>query len=128
MTKPITAGHAALDESKCPLSHCEPMGLIHGYAGVSQRRDHQAVPIRQHLIVQAWSNALAACRKEFTPQAGKADVLIRLTRIRLAVVGVGRVAGAWSQPLEPIEDSVSVKISARRHVITVGKKVNIVGT
>src|SRR5262252_11099059 len=128
MTEPITSRHAALDESECPLSDCEPMGLIQGYAGICQRCDHQAVPIRQHLVVQPRPNALVAYRKELTPQAGKADVLIHFSMVRLAAAGMGRVASDFRQPVESVKDILPFEISLRGHVITMRKIVSVVGT
>ncbi len=60
MTEPIALRHLARDEIEGALCHRDPVRLIEQHAGIDQRRDHQPVPVRQHLVVEAGPHAAFA--------------------------------------------------------------------
>src|SRR6266849_4912921 len=77
MAETVALGHVTFDERERLLSSGEPRGLIEHGAGVCQGRDHQPVPIGEHLVVQTRSYALVPRRQEFMPQCRKAGVVGR---------------------------------------------------
>ena len=60
MAEPVAAGHACGDEVEGARGHLDPGRLAQHDAGVGQRRDHQAVPVGQHLVVEAGPTRVAA--------------------------------------------------------------------
>ena len=72
------------------------------HAGVDQRRDHHAVPVRQHLVVESGAHPLVAHREQ-PLRASDASRVSSSARRR--------------HPREPVEDGVALEIALGRDVV-----------
>ena len=98
-------------KSKGALGGFEPVGAVEGVGGIGERRDHQAVPIGEHLVVEAGTNARCATREQLLAHLGKP----------LLGLGVAQRDGA-----EPVEDIVALEIPLRRHAVDFRKELGVI--
>ena len=61
-------------------SHGDPAGLIERDAGVGEGRDHQAVPVRQNLVIEARAHPARTHRQELGPHRGKPFLILHAAR------------------------------------------------
>ena len=109
MPEAVALGHAAHNEVEGPGRHFDPGRLAQHGPGIRQRRDHQAVPVGQHLVVEARPHPIAAQHKKLVPQHAKLRFVLRRSR----------------QPVEAIEDIVALEIALLGHVVMLHKKRSI---
>ena len=100
---------APRDEVEGALGDLEPRRFVEHQARIGERRDHQSVPVGQHLVVEAGAHACRARVEKFCAQRREP----RLVRI------------AARQRFEPIEDVVAFEIAGRRHVVVAGEELAI---
>ena len=99
-------------KSKARLAIVEPGRLAEHDAGIDQRRDHQSVPVGQHLVVEAGPHAARARREQFRAQR------------RPAALHPRRCA---APSCETIEDIVAFEIAAGADVVMRSKECGIFG-
>ena len=100
--EPAVLGHVPDDEGKGGLGGGQPGGLAERRGGARQRRDHQAVPVGQHLVVPARPHPRAARRQEPGAQLGQLGFLGGLSQPRAA---------------RAVEDGLALPVAARGHVV-----------
>ena len=74
MAEPVASGHVVAHECEGPLGHRDPVRLPERQPGMDQRRDHQAVPVRQNLVVQARPDPLFPDFVQHGPQHGECSI------------------------------------------------------
>ena len=82
MAEPIAARHRTRDEGEGALGDRQPRRLGEDLAGIGKRRDHQAVPVGQHLIVKAGPHARCAGGKQLRTQYRKPLLILLAARKR----------------------------------------------
>src|ERR1700686_1815826 len=119
MAEAAAGVHVAFDEREGELCHIEPAGLAQHGAGIRERRDRQAVPVSERLVVEARAYTLAARRQQLFSQGRKPRV-----GSCAAIIWKAGLRGRFPliiQQLETIENIMSLEISCRRHVIKTRK-------
>ena len=74
MAKPVAAGHVALHKFEGAGRHLDPVRLPEGVSGIDQRRDHQAVPVGQNLVVEAGPDPAFPHFVQHGPQHGERSI------------------------------------------------------
>src|SRR5215470_11970770 len=128
MAEAIAPGHMALDERECPLGRGEPTRLLQSYTSICQGGYHQAVPIGEHLVVQAGSHALVARCQQFLPQGSKAGLDILQATMLLPALRIARIADGTIQVLKSVQNIVSLEISIQGYIVVTRKIVGVVRT
>jgi len=60
MTEPVTMGHLGVDKQERACGHFEPVRFLEHQACIDERRNHQAVPVREHLVIEAGPHPFGA--------------------------------------------------------------------
>ncbi len=111
MAEPVALGHRCGDEVEGAARHRNPRRLAEHDAGVDQRRDHQAVPVGQNLVVEAGPHAAGAGFEQRRPQ-----------RRQPRLVGL-----AARHVLEPVEYRVTFEIAFIADIVVTGEELAVVG-
>ena len=98
-------------KAKARSAIVEPGRLVEDLAGIGERRDHQAVPVGQHLVVEAGPHARCAGGKQLCAQRGKPLLVLLAARKRL----------------ETIENIVAFEIAVRRDVVVAREEFAVLG-
>ena len=80
----------------------EPGRRVEDHGGVRQRRDHQAVPVREHLVVPAGALPARAALQQQRAQPGEAGLVGHLVGLRRG---------------QPVEDGLAFPVAAPRDVV-----------
>ena len=100
---PVRRGHVRGDEGEGAFGERDPSGLVESGPGAGERGDHEAVPVRQHLVVA--QRPLAPFAHGQQRGAG--------LRQRRVVGHIHRV--------QPVEDVAAFPVAGRRHLIDVAE-------
>ncbi len=68
MAEAVALGHRFGDETECAGRKLDPFLFAEEPARIGERGDHQAVPVGEHLVVEAGANALRADLKKLLAQ------------------------------------------------------------
>src|SRR5215471_7893573 len=129
MAEAIAPGHMALDERECPLGRGEPTRLLQSYTSICQGGYHQAVPIGEHLIVQARSHTLVASCQQFLPLGSKAGLdILQAAAMLLPVLRIARIADGTIQVLKSVQNIVPFEISIQGYIVIMRKIVGVLRT
>ena len=102
MRQAIALAHRGRDEGEGLLRKPQPIGAGEDARGMSERGNHQPVPVGQHLVVEAGAN---------TRRAG-----VEEDGARAREPGLGRSIGE-RRVLQAVEDGMAFPIAAGRHVV-----------
>ena len=97
------ADHGLFDEAEGACCPIDPARFAEGHSGAGEGCDHQAIPVRQHLVVETGMDAGDATGEEFPFQRFECSFL--------------RLGDACIREAEAVEDIRAFPIAAGRHVI-----------
>src|ERR1700756_2799177 len=110
MSEPILSGHRAGDERERTARKRNPGGLVKLATGMSERGDHQAVPVGENLVVASWPDALRAQTEKLGPKACQA--------LFVGVLGI-----KTQRPVgQAGENRMAFEIATRRDVVVAGEE------
>ena len=113
--QPAVAGHLPEDQASGALRCLNIAGLVQDAPAVCQRRDHQAVPVRQDLVVAARTHAALAGPQQ--PRPGGGHPQTQLTFIR------AQFGGDLSRRLLEVQDAPAVlEVPSRRDTVHVAEQ------
>src|SRR6185295_17571624 len=92
------AGH----ELECGFGCFEPFGPVKNDSSLAERRDHEAVPVREYFVIAAWRAPLTACAEKHRTAARKLNLFSN-----------GQIRGRR----KPIQDIAVLEISFARDAV-----------
>ena len=82
MAEPVAIAHARRNERERARRHVEPGRLAERDTGIDERRDHQAVPVGEHLVVEPRPHARARAASSVRAQRGEVRFFLLRSRAR----------------------------------------------